>query len=329
MHWLENPTLVLSGDAHGFEFFDKEKGEYTDDVGDAVPPCAILLFFANLRNASPDLDDSSSRDRDSDVLKKINSYYELFNDCDAHTYLHMVYDALAEVMPDFMRKTLLLDTAIELKSKKRMPAQSTVKRSLTQNLSGITMLASAYAEMLRIAINDNHSTPMIIAMDTFFGHDNIKYDVKPGYKNGELLFCDMYIVDSSRAILKLELISAYRDKTNIKQCENCGKYFIPAIRSDEIYCDNIFKNKRTCKQLGYENKLQADGILREYRKIYKTQNARKRRNSHIQNIDKRFKQWADYAKVQRDKCQSEEITVDEMKALISSSTWLKGETDNG
>ena len=32
------------------------------------------------------------------------------------------------------------------------------------------------------------------------------------------------------------------------------KVFIPISRSDEIYCDRIFKNNKTCKQLGYTEK---------------------------------------------------------------------------
>ena len=28
-------------------------------------------------------------------------------------------------------------------------------------------------------------------------------------------------------------------------CENCGKYFIPKNKSNEKYCNNIFKNGKT------------------------------------------------------------------------------------
>lgn len=41
---------------------------------------------------------------------------------------------------------------------------------------------------------------------------------------------------------------------NICKCENCNKYFIPNSRSDEKYCNNIFKNNMTCKEYAPKNK---------------------------------------------------------------------------
>ena len=108
-------------------------------------------------------------------------------------------------------------------------------------------------------------------------------------------------------------------------CQNCGKYFVPESRSDEIYCNNIFKGNRTCRQIGYENKINGDEVLREYRKIYKTQNARKQRNKdNIQGLEERFAVWSAFAKGQLIKCQNGEISVDDMKTSISTTDWMKG-----
>ena len=74
-------------------------------------------------------------------------------------------------------------------------------------------------------------------------------------------------------------IKMIKDKSiTIKKCANCGKYFIPSNRSDEIYCDNVFRSGKTCKQVGYEEKEKKDPFKVLYTKARKTQHARIRYN---------------------------------------------------
>lgn len=40
------------------------------------------------------------------------------------------------------------------------------------------------------------------------------------------------------------------DNYPIKKCQNCGMYFIPNSRLDEIYCDYSKENGKTCKGQG-------------------------------------------------------------------------------
>lgn len=106
------------------------------------------------------------------------------------------------------------------------------------------------------------------------------------------------------------------------KCQNCGKLFFPHSRSDEVYCNNIFRNGKTCKYLGYEMKVKADQIMKEYRRIYKMQNARKQRNPQKRNIAARFDDWAVSAKQALKLCQNGEITLEEMKHQISGTDWM-------
>ena len=108
----------------------------------------------------------------------------------------------------------------------------------------------------------------------------------------------------------------------IKECENCGRLFIPANRSDEKYCNFLFDGIKTCKQSAFSARLDRDEILKTYRKIYKTQNARKQRNSHRQSIAERFDEWAKYAKGKLDECQNGKISLDQMVEEISSASWM-------
>lgn len=106
------------------------------------------------------------------------------------------------------------------------------------------------------------------------------------------------------------------------RCQNCGKLFFPHSRSDEIYCNYIFRNGKSCKELGYEIKVNANQVMKEYRRIYKMQNARKQRNPQKRNIAARFDDWTAFAKQKLKACQNGEITLDEMKQQISGTDWM-------
>lgn len=61
-------------------------------------------------------------------------------------------------------------------------------------------------------------------------------------------------------------------KHPILQCENCKKLFIPDSAHDIKYCNNLFKNNKTCKQLApelkYQKTLKSDPVLQKYRSRY-------------------------------------------------------------
>lgn len=85
-------------------------------------------------------------------------------------------------------------------------------------------------------------------------------------------FSQMYSVSDIVSMLALEIYQINYHKIKITKCRNCGRYFIPQIRSDEIYCDRLFKNGKTCKDVGYIRN--ADEFQKAYRTAYKTQKAR-------------------------------------------------------
>ena len=82
--------------------------------------------------------------------------------------------------------------------------------------------------------------------------------------------------------LLIEFIEIANLNIEIKKCRNCGKFFVPDNRSDEIYCSNIFENGKTCKEIGHfkvKQKLIHDNDnLRIYRNVYQKLLLRTRRN---------------------------------------------------
>lgn len=144
-----------------------------------------------------------------------------------------------------------------------------------------------------------------------------------GYCGDTFTYLDSLSFKNFLSIVNMAALSILKNEVVIRKCKNCGDYFIPGSRSDEIYCDKLLPNGKTCKTVGYDERVKGDSILREYRKIYKTQNARKQRNSHQKGISEKFKNWVMFAKEKVRECQAGRISIDEMVATISSDTWMQ------
>ena len=72
------------------------------------------------------------------------------------------------------------------------------------------------------------------------------------------------------------------ESTAIKKCKNCGKFFVPDNRVDELYCNSIYENNKTCKEVGpfrtKQKLMQENDDLRIYRNVYQKLLLRTRRN---------------------------------------------------
>ena len=85
----------------------------------------------------------------------------------------------------------------------------------------------------------------------------------------------------------MELPILAHNNIEIKKCKNCGKYFVSENRSDEIFCNNIYENNKTRKEIGHfkvkQKEIQDNVLLRQYRNVYQKLLLRTRRNpSNIQ-----------------------------------------------
>ena len=60
----------------------------------------------------------------------------------------------------------------------------------------------------------------------------------------------------------------------ILKCKNCGKYFIPNSKHETKYCNFIFDNNKTCKdiapQMEYKKKLNNEPVLKKCRTFYQS-----------------------------------------------------------
>lgn len=193
-------------------------------------------------------------------------------------------------------------------------------------------VADMYANFLcdpdEIAPTGRKNKDCIVSSISAMNHYGLAFDLKynpiMGYCGDRFTFLNAFILTDALSVVNMAAIIIINENTAIHRCAHCGDYFIPASRSDEIYCDKRLPNGKTCKNVGYEKKVEKDDVLREYRKIYKTQNARKQRNQHRPNIEANFDRWKAAAKMALNSCQSGNIALAEMIERISGTAWMEG-----
>lgn len=115
----------------------------------------------------------------------------------------------------------------------------------------------------------------------------------------------LYSVKNVCSMLSLDLVNVVHKHIRIKQCTNCKQFFIPSKRSDEIYCDRVNENGKTCKDIGYSKKIKEDPFKNIFTTARKTQHARIRYNKHIKDYkEKHYEPWLQAATLARDEYKS-------------------------
>ena len=130
------------------------------------------------------------------------------------------------------------------------------------------------------------------------------YDVFINGLDPDTTNSNCYLLGPEDRLRDIAMISfnelANRGKT-IRQCQNCGKYFIPAKRVDTLYCDNPSPEvpEMTCKEYGnrrlwYERQKE-DEIATLSRKIASAKGMLAKRNPDIPEYAESYR----YFKAQR------------------------------
>ena len=107
------------------------------------------------------------------------------------------------------------------------------------------------------------------------------------------------------------------ENLQIKTCLNCGRYFIPNYRQNEIYCDlaNVDQSP-SCKEKGaneqYKKNLENNQTQALYRRIYRQKFMIAQRNKESKTIQKDFEQWKKEAKDKINKMKKNKLTEDEV-----------------
>ena len=103
----------------------------------------------------------------------------------------------------------------------------------------------------------------------------------------------------------------------IKKCQNCGMYFIPNAKTDEIYCDYPKENSKPCRDLGafqsYTQRLKDNKAMGEYRKKYQKLFMQVKKNKEL---SAEFETWKKQAKEKINDMKKGKLTEDEVYKWI-------------
>lgn len=123
---------------------------------------------------------------------------------------------------------------------------------------------------------------------------------------------EIYEIDNFYNLLFLELYFILQGKTYLKKCKNCGKYFL-TTNSAVIYCDNVFADKKTCREIGaskvFTKNLEKDEAYNLYRKVYKKKQALAKSKGGIFEIE--YNKFKHQGKDKKNAYKLKEITKEE------------------
>ena len=109
----------------------------------------------------------------------------------------------------------------------------------------------------------------------------------------------------------------------IKTCKNCGRYFIPENRVSSVYCNRIFENNKTCKEVGannaYKEKLKKDEINLLYRKTLSAKKMLANRNPDIPMYLEKYEAWKSEANQYKKNIKSGKKTEEEFKQWLENT----------
>ena len=135
----------------------------------------------------------------------------------------------------------------------------------------------------------------------------------------------------SNYLSNIVFLSLYEIATNeyiiIKNCQNCGKYFIPTTKQTEIYCDITYAEKeRSCRETGagetYKKNInEVEGYV-IYRRTYQKRLMQIKRNPDPNGKDiERFNAWKSKAQSKIKNFKKGLLTEDDL------TTWMKNNQD--
>lgn len=109
----------------------------------------------------------------------------------------------------------------------------------------------------------------------------------------------------------------------IKICKNCRKYFIPENRISSVYCNRIFENNKTCREVGainaYNEKLKKDEVNLLYRRTLSAKKMLANRNPDIPIYLEKYEKWKKEANKFKQDIKNGTKTEEEFKQWIEET----------
>lgn len=126
------------------------------------------------------------------------------------------------------------------------------KFHFSDNFEKIKFLQNYYNVISFNNFSENTYYPMLVILDD----DKIYFDDIPdNFRNKPILnykMINVFAFNNLIELLNLSFINIIEKRINIKECKNCGNYFITENRTDEVYCNRKSPQNpnKTCKEYG-------------------------------------------------------------------------------
>ena len=136
----------------------------------------------------------------------------------------------------------------------------------------------------------------------------------------EAIITEVLETEDARAFSEFLICRYLQENIHLRKCKYCGRYFNTHCRSKLEYCDRLIENSsKTCREMGslrlYEKRKMEDPAVREYKRAYKTHNARIRYGLMTRE---EFTQWSVEARAKRDLCSAGELPLEEFVDWLNS-----------
>ena len=131
---------------------------------------------------------------------------------------------------------------------------------------------------------------------------------------------EMLETEDPEAFSEFLLYRYLQENLHLRKCKYCGRYFATLGRTKLEYCDRLIENSaKTCREMGslrlYEQRKMEDPAMREYKRSYKTHNARIRYGLMTRE---EFTAWSIEARAKRDLCVAGNLPLDEFVEWLNS-----------
>ena len=234
-----------------------------------------LYGFELLKEYTPNKELVGPYQNEVELLKVMQTVYE-----DSYSYLKDVQDNVRKCV-DFVYN---LNGNEELKNNK--PSSKFIASLVTHH-------------------NDvySYSGDIDVILDTYsdkylkYGNYSLEKLTKELDKNNSFIEMDNVYTSTKLSNIAFVVLEQLTKNYNlpIKTCQYCGRYFIPSIRQDEIYCDLPNVDGKSCREKGakqtYKEKLEKDPVLQEYRKAYQKKFMEVSRSNGDKQKKENFDNW--------------------------------------
>ena len=216
------------------------------------------------------------------------------------------------ILKDFQtRLQLLTENLLDEKNKSTLPME----------VDYVNRARQAPTEYPILSYGDISLQELHFGGDPLSVYDNILNRLfQPKQKYAPLQFVVQECLNSEESLdLCNYLLARYLEaQIEFRTCKFCGKYFGVRKGSKDKYCDRLIgATGKTCKQSGsfrnYEKQYFDNPVNKEYKRAYKTRNARVHAGTMTRE---EFDAWTKEAKAKRTACLQEKITLDEFIAWL-------------